>query len=252
MIILKLVGLLLAFLSGLFFVVGFTIANKAENKEKLSYFAVSLAFVVMLNLIIFDLVPEVLEIFENNILLAITNVVLGMTVLKLLDLFIPDHHHKHEDDEKNHHQHNSHIYHIGLVTLISLLLHNIIEGIAIYGLTQTAIKSGILMCIGVALHNIPLGTEIAISLSKLNNKKISNKVLLCILTLSSLIGALIVSLFGSISELFLGVITCLTLGMIIYIALFELLHEIFNNIKHKETYYGIIIGIIIAIFSLLL
>ena len=101
MIILKLVGLLLAFLSGLFFVVGFIIANKAENKEKLSYFAVSLAFVVMLNLIIFDLVPEVLEIFDGNILLGITNIVLGMTILKLLDLFIPDHHHKHEDNNQH-------------------------------------------------------------------------------------------------------------------------------------------------------
>jgi len=248
----NLTGLLLSLLAGLFFVVGFIIANKAKNKEKLSYFAIALAFVVMLNLIVFDLIPEVLEIFKSNILIAIMLIIIGLTILTVLDLFIPDHHHDHKDNEHNHHEHNSHVYHIGLVTLISLLLHNIIEGIAIYGLTVSSIESGLFMCIGVALHNIPLGIEIAFALSKLKNKKWSNKFLLTILSLSSFMGGLIVSLFGNISELFLGIITCITLGMILYIAIFELLKEIYNNRKHKEVYYGIIVGVIILIFSLLL
>jgi len=247
----KFMGLLLALISGLFFLVGFIITNKVKNKEKLSYFAISLAFVVMLNLIVFDLIPEVLEVFENNILIAIVLILVGLFLLKLLDLFIPDHHHNHKDDEKNHHEHNSHVYHIGVVTLISLLLHNIIEGIAIYGLTINNLESGLFMCIGVALHNIPLGIEIAVLLSNLKSKKYSNKVLLTILSLSSLFGALLVSFFGNISELFLGVVTSLTLGMIIYISLFELLPEIITNRKHKEVYYGIIVGVIIIIVSLL-
>lgn len=247
----KLMGLLLALLAGLFFIVGFIIANKSKNKEKLSYIAISLAFVVMLNLIFFDLIPEVLEIFEGNLIFAVILVFLGISLLMLLDKLIPHHHHDHKDNEKNHHEHNSHIYHIGMVTLISLLLHNIIEGIAIYGLAVTSIKSGVFMCIGVALHNIPLGIEIAITLSKLQEKKYSNKILLTSLTLSSFIGGLLVSFFGNISELFLGAITALTLGMIIYIALFELLHEIYNNRKHKEVYYGIIIGVMIIVLSLL-
>ena len=248
----KLMGLLLALISGLFFLVGLIIANKTKNKEKLSYFAISLAFIVMLNLIIFDLIPEVLEIFNSQLLTAVILILLGMGILKLLDLFIPDHHHDHKDDEKNHHEHNSHVYHIGVVTLISLLLHNIIEGIAIYGLATNNFNSGLFMCLGVSLHNIPLGIEIAVSLAKLDNKKWYNRILITVLSLSSLFGALLASLFGSISELFLGVVTCLTLGMLIYIALFELLPEIYNNHKHKEVYYGIIIGVIIIILSLLL
>ena len=170
-------------------------------------------------------------------------------MLKLLDVFVPHHHHEHHDNEKNHHEHNSHVYHIGIVTLISLLLHNIIEGIAIYGLTISSVKSGLFMCLGVALHNIPLGIQIAITLSKLDNK--NNKVLLTLLSLSSIIGALLISIFGNINEIFMGVITCLTLGMLLYITFFELLHEIYNNRKHKEVYYGIIIGVIIIVLSLL-
>lgn len=247
----KLMGLLLALISGLFFMVGFIIANIAKNKEKLSYIAISLAFVVMLNLIIFDLIPEVLEVFNDNIFFALILVIIGIGLLLILDVLIPHHHHEHKENEKNHYEHNSHIYHIGIVTLISLLLHNIIEGIAIYGLAATSLKSGLLMCIGVALHNIPLGIEIAITLSKLKEKKYSNKILLTFLSLSSFIGGLLVSFFGNINEIFLGVVTALTLGMIIYITIFELLHEIYNNRKHKEIYYGIIIGIMIIILSLL-
>jgi len=244
-------GLFLALISGLFFIVGLIISKTVKNKEKLSYFAISLAFIVMLNLIIFDLIPEVFEIFENKLLIAFVLVLFGIGVLKVFDMFIPDHHHNHHDNEKNHHEHNSHVYHIGLVTLISLILHNIIEGIAIYGLTAYNLESGLFMCAGVALHNIPLGIEIALSLEKLKDKKNSNKIFITLLALSSLLGALIVSLFGTISELLLGIVSSITLGMIIYIAFFELLQEILNNRKHKEVYYGIITGVIIIIISLL-
>lgn len=246
----KIFGLLLALISGLFFVLGCIIAYKAKNKAKLSYMAVSLAFVIMLNLIFFDLVPEIVEVFESKLLIAII-ILIGFGLLKGLDLFIPDHHHDHHENEKNHDEHNSHVYHIGVITLISLLLHNIIEGIAIYGLALNGMKEGLLMCVGVALHNIPLGIEIAVSLSKQNHKKLENIGLVFLLSISSLLGALLVTLFGTISEIFLGIVTCLTLGMIIYIAFFELLPEIRNNHKHKEIYYGIIIGIMIVILSLL-
>lgn len=247
----KLLGLFLALTSGLFFVIGYIITNKIKNKEKLSYFAISLAFVVMLNLIIFDLLPEVIEIFDGKLLIAALLVFIGLGVLKILDCFIPAHHHDHKDEGDNHEEHNSHVYHIGIVTLISLFLHNIIEGIAIYSLTNNNIKLGLLMCIGVALHNIPLGIEIAIALSKSDNQKKVNNILIIALTLSSLFGGLIATLFGSINELFLGFISCLTLGMIIYLAFFEFLPEIYNNRKHKEIYCGIITGVIIILLSLL-
>lgn len=256
-IFMNIVALFLTLLAGLFFVFGFVIAAFSKNKKKLSLFAVSLAFVVMLNLIVFDLIPEVIEIFNLtkfsvNIFIVAVLVLVGFFTLKILDLFIPDHHHEHHEHEINTKEHNSHVYHIGIVTLISLLLHNIIEGIAIYGLTIKAIESGLLMCIGVALHNIPLGIEIAIAIDFLENKKLSNKILLASLALSSLFGGIIVALFGGISEIILGVITSVTLGMLIYIAIFELLHEILTNRKHKEIYYGIITGVIIIIISLLL
>ena len=68
-----------------------------------------------------------------------------------------------------------------------------------------------------------------------------------LLVISGLVGGLIIYAFGSISEFITGIIIALTLGMILYILIFELLHEVWSNIKHKATCCGIIIGTIILV-----
>ena len=60
-----------------------------------------------------------------------------------------------------------------IVTIIALAIHNLIEGLTLYNITLTSIKSGLLMMISIALHNIPLGFQIGntIKLNK-NSKKL--------------------------------------------------------------------------------
>lgn len=248
----KLYGIILTLIAGIFFLIGGLISLKVKNKDKLNAFSVSLAFVIMINLIAFDLLPEILELLEGTktitkVGLILLFTILGIVILKTLDLFIPDHHHDHHDNEKNIEEHNSHVRHIGTLTVISLVLHNIIEGFAIFGMALNDFKIGLLICISVALHNIPLGTHIFSSLSLKNNK-----LLISILTLSSLFGGIIFLIVGSISNTILALITCITLGMIIYIALLELLPEIMNNYKRVETKIGLLIGLIILIISILI
>lgn len=249
--------LLLTLAVGLFFLIGVFVSRIVKEQNRLCNFSVSLAFVVLLGLIIFDLIPELREIYNINNIFVWQNLILlivicfGAGILKLFDLFIPDHHHDHHDDEKNELEHNSHLYHIGLVTLISILIHNVIEGMAIYLVSLQNIKLGIIMAVGVSLHNIPLGIEIsATMLSNLKNR--SNILLLILLSLSSLIGGLIVVLFGQIEEVYLGYVIALSLGMSIYLAFFELLPEMKTNLKKKATIWGLIIGIIVVGLSLFL
>ena len=101
--------------------------------------------------------------------------------------------------------------------------------------------------IGISLHNIPLGFQIG---NSLNDKKYS-KLLIFILCISSLVGALIVILFGSLSDNIISILLSITLGMLLYILFFELLNEIKINIKKKETVYGLLVGLVIFIISLL-
>ncbi len=243
-------GILLTLIAGLFFLIGGFISNKVKNKDKLNHFSVALAFVIMCSLILFDLMPELMELLEatsksKSIIIIVIFAIIGFSLLKILDIFIPDHHHEHHDGEKNINEHISHINHIGTLTVVSLILHNILEGFAIFGMTNNNFKIGVLTSISVALHNIPLGTHI---FSSLNIKE--HKILTLLLTLSSLLGGIIFLLVGEVSSIFLAIITSITLGMLLYIAIFELLPEILADIKKRETIFGIIIGFIILICSL--
>lgn len=245
-------GVILTLIAGVFFLLGGIISKRFKNKEALNHFSISLAFIIMLNLIFTDLIPETIELLEeykagSRIIMIISFIILGILILKILDYFIPDHHHEHHEHEKNIKEHISHERHIGTLTVISLILHNILEGFAIFGMSLNDFKLGIMICISVALHNIPLGTHIFSSLSIDKNKG-----LISILTLSSLIGGIIFLIVGDISNLVLAIVTSITLGMLIYIEIFELLPEMLHGIKKKETIIGIVLGLIILGVSLVI
>ena len=243
-------GLILTFIAGLFFLIGGFIALKVKNKDKLNVFSIALAFVIIINLLIHELFLEILELLEGydlgfKIVLILLFSVIGILLLKILDLFIPDHHHDHHDDEVDKKEHNSHIKHIGTLTLIGLMLHNLLEGFAIAGMTLSDFKIGLMVSLSVALHNIPLGTHI---FSSIDMRK--NKILALALTLSSLVGGLIFFLIGNISLFVLAIISIITFGMLIYISIVELLPEILSNLKKKEAIIGVVTGIIIVVISM--
>ena len=58
-------GLILTFITGLFFLIGGLISIKIKQKEKVYAFSIALAFVVIINLLIGDLIPEISELVEN-------------------------------------------------------------------------------------------------------------------------------------------------------------------------------------------
>lgn len=235
------IGMLLTLIVGLFFLIGIVVLKNIKNKNKLSIFTISLAFVVMLGLLILHLIPEVIE--SKNILLIIPTII-GFLILIILDRLIPHHHHEHSNNHCDEHDHEKHLNHIGIVTIIALAIHNVIEGISLYSVCLNDVKSGLLMMISIALHNIPLGFQIG---NSINYKK--NKLLIFFLCLSSFSGSLIMILFGGLNELIISILLALTLGMLIYILIFELLNEVRKNINKLETLYGIVIGFILLIIT---
>ena len=142
-------GLILTLIVGLFFLIGGLISLKVKNKDKLNAFSIALALIIIINLLVMDLAPEIFELLEAydigfKILIILVFGVLGMLLLKILDFFIPDHHHEHHDNEIDKKEHISHMKHIGTLTLISLILHNLLEGFAIAGMTLNDFQMGLI------------------------------------------------------------------------------------------------------------
>lgn len=251
----KITAILITLIAGLLFLVGVIIIKNIKNKDKIFQFSSALSFAVIICLIILDIIPEITESFESfgfnkQLVYFMGFTLIGILVLKLLDTLVPVHNHEHHDNEKSHVEHNNHVYHIGVVTSLALILHNIIEGIAIYTISLTDVKLGIMMCIGVGLHNIPMGMEISSSLD-ISNKSKANKLLIYIsLTLSTVLGGIIILLFKEINEIVLGILMSITCGMLIYILCFELFKEVKQHIKSKTTICGLLLGLVLMLITI--
>jgi len=239
-------GVLLTIFAGSFFLIGALLTLIFQKKTKLLDFIIGVAFSVTLGIIIHDLLPETRELFHHlsgfyQVVVIIILITFGMLLGKIIDIFVP-HHHGEEEQQR--------LYHIGIATTNSLLLHNIIEGFMIYALALTGRIEALLLALGIALHNIPLGMHIFTSLKKGKASKLMKISLLSILFLSVPLGAVIYNFFrSSITDQILGILMGVAIGMLLYIIIFELLREIIKNRNKKIAGIGIILGIIIVFVS---
>lgn len=245
----EIVGLVLTFVLGLFIILGSFIVFVTKNNSRFINFSISLAFGVMTSLIILELIPESYELISGKynsiqtIIVMIISSFVGIILLKLLDLFIPDHDEKHSSDN---------LFHIGYISSIAFILHNIIEGMAVFSTFTKSISLGALMSLGVGLHNIPLGMVITSAFYSNNKNKKKTAITISLISISTFIGGLIMYSFSnSLSDLFVGISLAITFGMLIYIVLFELLKKIINTNYRKDTILGIILGVLILIISMI-
>lgn len=251
-------ALFLTIIVGIFFVMGIFIPKLFKNKQKLILITTSLTFVIMLSLLFLDLLPEIIEIFDplhnlKSFSIMILSILLGITILKLLDCFIPEHHHEHHEKNDNELEHNSHMFHIGFITSISLVIHNILEGISIYATGINDFKLGLIMALTVGAHNLPLGIEVAVSLEANKKSKILKFIIFFLLIFSSFFGGFLLFIIGKeLSEVLEGILLSITFGMLTFISLMELLPEIKTNKNTKELKVGLLLGILLTLILCLI
>jgi len=246
--------LFITLLVGLFTVVGSLLAVMSKNNKRFIDASICLAFGVMLALGILELLPESYELVTAhinkpyNILMLILCVIVGVYILKTLDYFVPNHNHDHKNDK----EHKLNLFHIGIISSIALVIHNIIEGITLYSTLVMSLSSGIMMGLAIGIHNIPLGMVIASTFYKKTNSKLKTMLISIGISLSTFVGALLAYICSGyvMTELIEGILLGVTLGMLVYITCFELLDQI-KEIQNKKFSIGIIIlGIIIMLISL--
>ena len=248
----QVLALSLTFVLGFFILSGAFVVFMTKNNEKLIHFSISIAFGVMVALVILELFPEAKELITPlkpapfNYFMIIGFALIGLMLLKILDLFIPDHD---ADNSKKGKMKN--YYHVGYVASAALVLHNIIEGMALYSTARSSAKLGLLMALGIGLHNIPLGMVIASMLYHSNNDKKKTFIQIGLISISTFVGGLLMEMMSShiLTDIRLGMLLSITLGMIIYITLFELLPHILEMKDKKLSIIGIILGIVILFIS---
>ena len=243
-------ALFITFLLGFFIIIGVIIAFFLKKQQKVLDFIFAFALSILTMLILLDLLGHTIEhLGIKHIYLFILFTCLGLLIFKIIDDFVPEH----EDNKMTKKEEKKNIVHIGLLATIALIIHNFVEGMAIYLTSTNDINLGIMMALGVGLHNIPLGIIIT---TTLNSEEKIGKYIFCIISLfiSSFLGGLLLYLLNisTVSDVVIGSLLALTIGMLLYIIIFELYPKVKKTKNKKITIIGLISGVIIALVSMLL
>ena len=241
-------ALFITFLLGFFIIIGVIIAFFLKKQKKVLDFIFAFALSILTMLILVDLLGHTIEhLGIKHIYLFILFTCLGLLIFKIIDDFVPEH----EDAKMTKKEEKKNIVHIGVLATIALIIHNFVEGMAIYLTSANDVNLGIMMALGVGLHNIPLGIIIT---TTLNSDKNTGKYLFCIISLfiSSFLGGLLLYLLNinTVSDIVIGSLLALTIGMLLYIIIFELYPKVKKTTNKKITIIGLITGVIIALIGM--
>lgn len=235
--------LAITFLLGLFFAAGAAAAALSADTGKIEEISISVAAGAMSALAAADIIPEILaEMGGAGIIRAVLYTAAGVVFLKALDRFVPEHH----GDEKS----PGAVIHIGIISAFAIILHNIIEGMAVYELGADSLRQGIIFAVGVGLHNIPMGMLVYSTLKE--EAKLKKYAVLFAVMISTFAGGLVMAALGGyMSHTLIDLLTCVTLGMIIYIVSSELVPYMASHRNYRVYIAGIAAGIAIVAVSVL-
>ncbi len=235
--------LVITFLLGLFFAAGAAAARLSDNTRKIEEISISVAAGAMSALAAADIIPEILhEMSGTGLIKAVLFTAAGVVFLKLLDRFVPEHH----GDEES----PGAMIHIGIISALAIMLHNIIEGMAVYELGADSLRQGVIFAIGVGLHNIPMGMLVYSTLK--GETGVKKYTVLFAVMISTFAGGLVMAALGDcMSHTLIDLLTCLTLGMIIYIISSELVPYMAAHRNYRVYAAGIAAGAAIVAVSLL-
>lgn len=236
------ISLILSILAGLGTLLGsILIFIPKINKQEYIPLFLSISATIMLVFSILDLIPEsVLYITSNvpltkSIPLILIPFILGIITIKLLD--------KTYDEENS-------LKKIGILSFISLALHNFPEGIATFLSSMINIKLGISLSVGILLHNIPEGICISLPLYQATKSKKKVLITTLIASLSEPLGAILSYIFlrNYINNLTISLILLFVSGLMITLSINNIYKEVLNS--KKNMIIGIFIGLIISLIAL--
>ena len=225
--------------------IGSLIVFSTKNNKKVMTFSVALGFIVLILLGLFHLIPDAYEFYKEgfdtfkSILFTCFFIIIGFAVVIVLDVLGGHHHHEEKSAYK----------HISFITCVFLVIHNFIEGMTLYSTVLTSYDIAVILTLGIALHNLPLGFTLSSTFNELYGK---SKTLLCMvgIGISYLFGALVLYKF-TLNAFIIGTLLSFTFGMIMYIACFEFLPLIKDSKDKKMVNMGILFGIVLMLITML-
>ena len=195
-----------------------------KNVDKYIHFFMGLSGGIMLAVVVFDLMKESMiqmGVFYT-VIFTFLGVLLTMYIKTKLDV---------SREMKS-----------GYLIFISILLHNLPEGLAIGSSFMSTESLGMTLAIVIGIHNIPEGLAMALSLVG-TKMKISKVILFTIIAGVPMgIGSFLGAYFGGTFSSLIGVFLAMAAGTMMYVVL----EEIFPKSRSLYCIIGFLVGTIIV------
>ena len=211
--------------------------NKVSNK--FLSFILSFASGLMMAVICFDLIPESIQL--SNILISVIGILFGIFTMIFCDWLVQNRFSKNMNLKTNS------LLKTGIIISIGLAIHNFPEGLAIGSGFDVSAKLGIGLAIAICMHDIPEGISMAVPMK--NGGMSIWKVLLYVILsgITTGIGALAGAIIGSISQTIIAISLGFAAGAMLYIVSGELIPESNKLYKGRMSAVGNILGFLIGV-----
>lgn len=222
------------------------VSLKSTSNKFLS-FILSFASGLMLSIVCFDLIPESMEL--TTISSTVLGVILGVICMIACDILVQK---KFSNVDIGSSKHKSNMLKTGIIVSIGLALHNLPEGLAIGSSFEASIKLGYSLALAICLHDIPEGVSMSVPMKNGGMKK--SKVIFYVIMsgVTTGIGAFFGALIGGISDSVIAMCLAFAGGAMLYIVSGELIPESNELYKGKLPAIGNIVGFIIGIFAIMI
>ncbi|MCA9355088.1 ZIP family metal transporter [Candidatus Kaiserbacteria bacterium] len=199
-------------------------------------YVVPLAVGVFLSLVLFELIPETLELSPSFGGIAVA---FGFIVFYVLANVLHKRHHDLEEEECDRKG-------VASLLLIGDAVHNVADGVVLGGAFLIDPSIGVATAIGLALHEIPqeiveFGVLIRAGYSR------TKAALYNLISASSIVlGALLINLLAQHAEEYVWVITGVAAGNLLFLAASDLLPRIHGNLKNYGSIWHSSICIVLG------
>lgn len=256
-----LIAFLLTVFAGLSTGIGSLIAFMAKrtNTNFLS-FALGLSAGVMIYVSFMEMLPQSLQYLtesfgdKTGMLYLILGFFGGIILIALIDFLIPESSNPHEMHGVEEMKKRNGLKQTGIITAITIAIHNFPEGIATFMSALTSLEIAIPITAAIAIHNIPEGIAVAVPIYHSTGSKKNAFWLSFASGLAEPLGAVIAFLFlipfwsTTLNAFVLSAVS----GIMVYISLDELLPSAEKYGKHHHSIIGLVIGMAAMAISLYL
>ena len=211
-----------------------------KSKKSLG-FILEFAAGLMTAVICFDLIPETLNI--SNVSVCIIGIFIGIITMIFCNNIVDKIYSNQKKLKTNT------LLKTGIIIAIGLAVHNFPEGLAIGAGFEASNSLGFKLAIAIALHDVPEGISIALPLKNGGSSKLKSIIITTLSGLTTGLGAFLGAIVGNISPILIGISLAFAAGAMLYIVSCELIPESKSIYKGRFASLGNILGILVGIIA---